>query len=553
MDMTFTDVAAPREAFTMDPNLLVSVIRSQAGTLAKALLEGVMNSLDAGATRVDLTVDATRFSIADNGRGFASEEEIRLWFGRFGTPHAAGDAQYGRFRMGRGQLFSHAASVWTSNRFRLSVDINRQGLTYAMEHLPEPVRGCRIEAVLYEPLAASALAETLTELKKFVAFAPRPVYVNGALYGASAARLKNWTGETEDAWVRLTPDSEELLVYNQGVFVCAFPSWKVGMGGVVVSKRALDVNFARNAVMERSCPVWSRIRSWLERLVFAKLANASRLADGERAFLARRVGQVDAQGLALLRRAKVLTEPNGRHVPLAALAEASVLVHVPRATPLACQVHGNGTFVVTDRVIERFGAYSFEDFVERLGAVPGVLRPGVRLQLANEAMKEQGLGEHETLVRETLTRRQQAAFAALTALNAALAERLQRAGLAEAARELLVARQKRNSAIAWTDGRSYITANVHSLKFFEAGVDGALRWAGVLLHEYLHNTDDSESHDHGEVFLESFQSAVLDAGLGLATLAQQGLAAYLTALRELGLHRPQALTRQLARGTRTPH
>lgn len=539
-----------REAFTMDPNLLVSVIRSQAGTLTKALLEGVMNSLDAGATRVDITLDTHSFSIADNGRGFASEEEVRLWFGRFGTPHQAGDAQYGRFRMGRGQLFSHAASVWTSNRFRLSVDINRQGLTYATESLAEPVRGCRIEATLYEPLSAATLAETLTELKKYVAFAPRPVHVNGALYGASPARLKNWTSETEDAWVRLTPDSEELLVYNQGMFVCAFPSWKVGMGGVVVSKRALEVNFARNAVMERSCPVWARIRAWLEQLVFAKLANASRLADGERAFLARRIGQATGRGLELLRNAKVLTEPSGRHVPLTVLREVHTLVHVPRATPLACQVHGNGVFVVTDRVIERFGAYSFEDFVERLRQAPDVLHPQMQVQTASAAMQEQGLGETTGLAREALSRRQQAAFIALAFLNRELSERLQRGGLSEASRELLVARQKRDSAIAWTDGRSYITANVRSLKFFEKGLDGVSRWTYVLLHEYMHDTDDSESHDHSEVFLAKFHDAVIDAGLELATLAQNGLRVYLDALREVGLHRPRALTRELARGCR---
>lgn len=85
--------------FTADPNLLVSVIKSQAGTLSKALLEGVMNSIDAGSARVDITVTQTTFTIADTGKGFRSAQEVQAWFGRFGTPHQEGDAIFGRFRM----------------------------------------------------------------------------------------------------------------------------------------------------------------------------------------------------------------------------------------------------------------------------------------------------------------------------------------------------------------------------------------------------------------------------------------------------------------------
>jgi len=98
-------LSAERRQFKMHEALLYSVIQKQAGSLAKAGLEGTMNSVDAGATRVDITCDGTTVVIADDGRGFTSAREIEEFFETFGTPHAEGDAKFGFFRMGRGHFF----------------------------------------------------------------------------------------------------------------------------------------------------------------------------------------------------------------------------------------------------------------------------------------------------------------------------------------------------------------------------------------------------------------------------------------------------------------
>ncbi len=90
---------AERRSFRMDPALLWSVIKSQAGTLAKALLELVMNSIDAGASQVSITLTGTRLKVEDDGRGFQSRTEVTSWFETFGTPHKEGDARWGKFRM----------------------------------------------------------------------------------------------------------------------------------------------------------------------------------------------------------------------------------------------------------------------------------------------------------------------------------------------------------------------------------------------------------------------------------------------------------------------
>lgn len=119
--------------FRMHPNLLKSVIRNQADSFSKAVLESVMNSIDAGASKVNITLDRENLVVIDDGKGFASREEVDLYFEQFGTPHEAGDAVFGKFRMGRGQLFAYCKSSWRSNTFEMLVDIeNAEELTYKL-------------------------------------------------------------------------------------------------------------------------------------------------------------------------------------------------------------------------------------------------------------------------------------------------------------------------------------------------------------------------------------------------------------------------------------
>jgi hypothetical protein len=143
--------------FTVDPAILHSIIQSQAGTLSKALLEGVMNSIDAGASGMSVTVTATGFMVVDDGRGFQSRDEIEKWFGRFGTPHVEGDALYGRYRMGRGQMMAFAVTTWRTGTFEMSVDIKNKGMGFGLKERLRGMKGCRITGTLYTPLSGSEL------------------------------------------------------------------------------------------------------------------------------------------------------------------------------------------------------------------------------------------------------------------------------------------------------------------------------------------------------------------------------------------------------------
>jgi hypothetical protein len=538
--------------FTMDPNLLVSVIKQQAGTLSKALLEGVMNSIDAGATRVDVTLTTESFVIEDNGRGFASEEEIQNWFGRFGTPHVENDAVYGRFRMGRGQMMAFAETKWKSGTFVMNVDIEKRGLTYDLALNQPLMKGCVIEGKLYEPLPDYKFRDTLTELKKSVAYTPKPVYVNNELYGAPAARLKTWTFEDEDAYYKMVQGANELQVYNQGVFVEEMSTWRVGMGGIVVSKTALQVNFARNSVMEDKCPVWKRVLKQLETQVLSKMVLAKTLSDSERKYFARRLSSARYQDNLRWREAKVLTDPSGKHMALSELKRFKNFVYIGENTTLACAAHGEqSTFVVTEATLNRFGVGNIQDWLEHLQRLSADLIDPEYTILDADKIAHMGFGGTSDLEAGGLARRERAAHATLSFLNDKLALHLMNSGLINQPREIRVGKHKANKFIAWTDGKSYITANRRFFKRFEQGLDGVMEWLLTLVHEYTHDTDDSESHEHGEVFYRKFHdTATTQLSLRMGSLVQAGLAEYLRQLNVHGVARPRKLRLQL-RGDRT--
>ena len=138
--------APEKRQFKMDDNLLYSVIKAQAGTPEKALMEAVMNCIDAGASRCEVALDENGYTVLDDGRGFTSRKEIEQFFETFGTPHNENDATYGKFRMGRGQLFAFSSTLWRSGIFSMEVDIKRDGLSYKLTENPKNLyKGCAIK------------------------------------------------------------------------------------------------------------------------------------------------------------------------------------------------------------------------------------------------------------------------------------------------------------------------------------------------------------------------------------------------------------------------
>ena len=111
---------AERRNLKMHKNLLMKVIKDQAGTLEKGILEGAMNLIEAGATRgdIDFLVEDNKviLNIKDNGRGICTKEELIENFEVFGTPHKDSENKiWAKFRMGRGQLFAFGKNTWRTS------------------------------------------------------------------------------------------------------------------------------------------------------------------------------------------------------------------------------------------------------------------------------------------------------------------------------------------------------------------------------------------------------------------------------------------------------
>jgi hypothetical protein len=185
-----------------------------------------------------------------------------------------------------------------------------------------------------------------------------------------------WTFEDHLAYYRILW-ADALEVYSGDVFVRHFNTWQLGVGGVVISKQPLELNFARDAA-ESDCPVWSGIRKVIEALVIRELATAGRLTDSQRKFLGIRLRNLAAcvPDPSVWKEVKLLTDPLGSHLPLSALAPYERFVHIPEPGAAARAAHGrHGTFVVTDALLDRFGTDSLGDWLALLSDT-GLLSKG---------------------------------------------------------------------------------------------------------------------------------------------------------------------------------
>lgn len=320
-------MAKASRQFRMHPKLLLDVIKRQAGTIQKAVLEGVMNSIEAGATKVDVGLDARKVTIRDDGRGFRNAQEIEDWFGTFGQPHAESEGKkWAQFRMGRGQMFAFGRNDWRTGEFRMRVDVeswanSEDVLGYDLESGLDAASGCSIDIDLYEPISDREIHGIAREIEKYVKFVEIPVQVNGRQVN-SDPRGQKWGPESFDsAHVRLTDSSRGLEVYNLGVYVKTFPQWEFGVSGVVVSREKLDVNFARNDVV-RSCKVWKAIRERLDKSERATKVKAKKVLTNDE-----RLSLIDKLGAGELTReeavhAKLLVDASGRPWSPRAIAQA---------------------------------------------------------------------------------------------------------------------------------------------------------------------------------------------------------------------------------------
>ncbi len=363
-----------RLPFTLDPQVIHHIIHSQAGSIGKALIELIMNSVDAQADRLELVVTQEGFSAQDDGKGFVSRDDIVQYFGRFGTPHEEGDATFGRFRLGRGQIMAHAITVWQSQRWQMTVDTQTMGYSYDLEDLETPFHGCSIAGTWYEPLGDMELYEVLQELRDLVRYTPLEVFLNGKKITRDPSK-ETWQYQDEFAYYRFHREGS-VAIYNQGVLVRHDRGADWGAGGLIVTKKAIGLNVSRTEILRKTCTVWKAIAA-MGKLLAREYADdpTARKGENARALQARQMKVATGEDLAkMMSQQEVFTIlPGKAHTSLARLIYLSdhVTAIAPGSHPGELSkgesiAYTKQAVVIHPITLERFECADAEEFQEVL-------------------------------------------------------------------------------------------------------------------------------------------------------------------------------------------
>jgi len=517
-------------------NLLYDVILRQAGSLSKATLEGVMNSVDAGAKRIDIELNSHSVVIVDDGRGFRSEKEIDEWFAQFGTPHEVDeddnstDARFGRFRMGRGQLFAFGQNTWVTNEFRMEVDIKREGLDFEVYTDPKSLHdGCHVSVTLYTPLDAHDLMNTEKEIIKFCKYIDVDLYLNGTKINEDPKDLQ-WDYETEDGWIKVISSGEGGVntynrgkgvdVYQQGVYVETISHWDVGVGGVLVSKEPLKLNFARNQVMRSTCPRWKRMYKLLKETGQNEVKKKTNLDAAERAAM---TAQLRSNGMNFhdATSMRLFLDVQGKTWSSNQIANAYsskgkfhltpahrlVISFAPLNDRKADHLMQTSQALVFDEQLLKEWECAPEDFIEEVLKQFQWSHHSRIVYRPIHEIDDRDDGEYYLLDEKELTPRQKQVKQILQGCGYHLQWLFWRYN-----EERIVSKQrtirfgKSPHARAWTDGETYIAFNIEEItKRLNTMTPG--KWAELallMLHEYCHASPNTEAHTHDPHFYKLY-------------------------------------------------
>lgn len=231
--------------FDVHANIIHDLIHSQNGTVATALRELVMNAIDAGSPKCDIKVHKKGFSVADWGKGFESERDIKKYFKNFGEPHQEGDATFGRFRIGRGQIMAFGRVTWLSNQYSMAVDTKNNGFSFDYtDHKNTKWKGCRVDGIFYDDLCELEIYSIKEELQEFICFADIEVSFNGESINRSID-CEKWDIDDGDVLIQWKSGGG-IKIYSKGVFVKSIDAYHYGFEARILTKTSLQLNMARN-------------------------------------------------------------------------------------------------------------------------------------------------------------------------------------------------------------------------------------------------------------------------------------------------------------------
>jgi len=502
--------------FQMHPELLYSIIMRQAGSLWKAVIEGVMNSIDASATECKITLTQQMLRIQDNGRGFRDRSEIEQFFEVFGQPHSEKEhKKYGKFRMGRGQLFAFGQNTWRTSVFQMQADIKNSGLKYVLHTNLQPAVGCSVTVMFYEPLTHVQFADTVERIKRGAKYVDVATYLNDEQFNTPPS-TQTWDYELQEADIKLR-DSGPLRIYNQGIEVCDIESHRFDTGGDVVTKIPVGVNFARNDVMH-DCPVWAVIKRALsQRTVQRNTQTRTFLTLGDRDRMANQLLD-GAMTYTQMNAAKVFIKAcSGRHDSLSAVRNfARGRVTVADRADWTQAVNINRiqshklAYVLAEDTLHRFhcneGCGQLVDKINahiRVSDHKLVYIPFDSLcsdaDAAHTLLTDDELTDKELITLTVLRENQRLLLRTCHLWNGHATAIFRPTTL----RNIILGVAKKQ---AWTDGKTFIAISRNFVTNCRTHPAAWTEYVKLLMHEYLHTERTDKDHEHSAMFFEDFHA-----------------------------------------------
>lgn len=534
--------------FELDPQIIHHIIYSQAGSIGKAIIELIMNSVDAKASYAELTISKEGFTCRDDGSGFVSREDVIRYFGRFGTPHEEGDATYGRFRLGRGQVMAHASTIWSSNYWQMIVDTQKTGYSYDLEELSEKLEGCYITGTWYEPLTDEEYMSTIQEIRDLIRYTPIKVSLNGSLISKDPKK-ERWDFEDDFAYYRVKED-RPVSIYNQGVLVRNDASHNWGIGGIIVSKKAIGLNVSRTEILRKTCPVWKPIEKQFKKLAEEALAKMGdhRKTEARRDKYAKALLNCDPKIGEIFKKEEVITIlPGKKHITMYEFLRKTHYTHkdkftivedgydIPKGEVIASQ---GITIVVHSQTLDRFNCYNALDFQESLDRIIGYIldlknsdsmaidKKQYIDYISNEILRVPEVLCFKTLSDAFVTKTKLVSEKSLdketrrawTALKWCLQQyagacmgepRYSDGRLHYKANHMHILLGDSNIASAWTDNKSYIAFNIDVVKKLKTNaLPTVSRIFAFLEHEISHEGDSIDA-GHDDAFHQKYHDITI--------------------------------------------
>ena len=550
--------------FTVSPSIIRHLIERQAGTLDKAILELIMNGIDAGAERIDVEFTGDRkIFVTDNGRGFQSREEIETHFADFGFDYNTDEERqlgrrWGTFGLGRSQVYGFGRSVWRSHGFQMDVDIRSdKDLAFDLTAVDgQKINGCEIEVDLYTPTTEVEKERVRRTLKEHVQYAPSAIYVDGERVNKDLDAIK-WSAESEHLlFLNKATSTYGLEVHNMGIFINRYTQSNMGVSGVVVSKvpHSFKVTMSRTDV-HRSCELWAEMLALIKPFK-EKQRRRKQLTDQDRMGIARDWLYGELEDESVMKRSRVFRTVKGNYLTINQVhkhGSGLIAIEEKRYDRVAEAIHNSHAMTVLSR-----------DFLDWIDAndpqkVVHALEKMSRLAYGEWGATQFGLGDYAAAKKEfdgalipvepkQWTKLQKAQIAALGQIAGPVANAVKygQSQLDGGDKRRLTLGDS-DAALAWTDGRNYICFTRHFMNScFEDGMDGIMRLIGVMVHEQLHTESDmSDEHDHPPEFFEAFENVLVSRSLSLFSLASQVLKRYDRERTKLGLGRSMHVAKLL--------